>query len=85
MNNNKDKNDQTTFSTDNFQLAAYLIAESCTLLMADKFNPRRVIFVFEESERRKDLTQKFLSYKATVEPHRYFSAQKDLKQLIYEG
>lgn len=73
-----------TFQTDNFQLACFLLAESCKLLMVDKFNPRRAIFVFEESEKRKELTQKFISYQALVEPHRFFSAQKDLKQLIYE-
>lgn len=83
MNIKIDKNKDGTFSTDNFQLAAYLVTESCKLLMADKFNPRRVSFVFEDSDRRKELTQKFISYQALVEPHRYFSAQKDLKQLIY--
>lgn len=75
----------SSFSTDNFQLAAYLLAESCNLLMVDKFNPRRAMFVFEESVRRKELTQKFISYQALVEPHRFFSAQKDLKQLLYEN
>ncbi len=84
MNIKIDNNKTGTFSTDNFQLAAYLVAESCTLLMADKFNPRRVLFVFEDSKQRKVLTQKFISYQALVEPHRYFSAQKDLKQLIYQ-
>lgn len=74
-----------TFSTDNFQLAAYLLAESCKLLMTDYFNPKRVVFIFEETDRRKELTEKFISYQALVEPHRFFSAQKDLKQLIYQN
>lgn len=74
-----------TFSTDNFQLASFLLAESCKLLMVDKFNPRRALFVFEESDKRKELAQKFMSYQALVEPHRYFSAQKDLKQMIYQN
>lgn len=80
--NNKDKN---TFSTDNFQLAAYLLVESCKLVSVNKTNPRRALFVFEDSENRQFLTEKFLSYEAQVEPHRFFSAQKDLKQLIYEN
>jgi hypothetical protein len=79
-----EKQKSSTFSTDNFQLAAYLLAESCSLIMADKTNPKRVLFVFEESDKRKELTQKFISYQALVEPHRYFSAQKDLKQMIYQ-
>lgn len=80
-----EKQDNSTFSTDNFQLACYLLAESCKLLMVDKFNPRRALFIFEESERRQELTQKFISYQASVEPHRFFSAQKDLKQLLYQN
>lgn len=73
-----------TFSTDNFQLAAYLLAESCKLLIVNKFNPRRAVFIFEESKQREEFTQRFISYQALVEPHRFFSAQKDLKQLIYQ-
>ena len=73
------------FQSDNFQLACYLASESVPLLSLDKTNPKRVVFVFEESEQRKILTQQFLTYKAKVEPHRFFSAQKDLKQMIYKN
>lgn len=80
MDNSKSK----TFSTDNFQLASYLLSESCRLTSLDKTNPKRVVFVFGEDEQTKSLIQTFLSYEARVEPHRFFSAQRDLKQLIYE-
>ena len=73
------------FQSDNFQLACYLASESVPLLSLDKTNPKRVVFVFEESEQRKILTQQVLTYKAKVEPHRFFSAQKDLKQMIYQN
>ncbi len=73
-----------TFPTDNFVLAAYLLTESCTLLYCDKTNPRRVIFHFEDTKERQGLTQKFLGYETRIEPNRFFSAQKNLKQLIYE-
>lgn len=72
-----------TFTTDNFQLASYLLSESCNLISTDKTNPKRAIFIFEDTERRKLLTKKFLSHQAQVEPHKFFSAQKDLKQMIY--
>ena len=75
---------KSTFSTDNFQLASYLMAESTKLISLDKSNSKRVIFIFEESEQRQKLTQQFLSYQAKVEPHKFFSAQKDLKQMIYQ-
>ncbi|OGH18518.1 MAG: hypothetical protein A2868_03650 [Candidatus Levybacteria bacterium RIFCSPHIGHO2_01_FULL_40_15b] len=82
---NTQHNNKQIFQTDNFQLACYLASESVSLLSLDKTNPKRVVFVFEESEQRKILTQQFLSYKAKVEPHRFFSAQKDLKQMIYQN
>lgn len=72
-----------TFSTDNFQLASYLLSESCHLISADKTNPKRVVFIFEDRDRCEFLMKKFLSYQAQVEPHKFFSAQKDLKQMIY--
>lgn len=72
------------FQTDSFILASYLLCESIPLIGMNTANPRRVVFLFEESHRRKDLTEKFLAYKSLVEPHRYFSAQKDIKQMIYQ-
>lgn len=82
---NTQQNNKQTFQTDNFQLACYLASESVPLLSLDRTNPKRVMFVFEESEQRKTLTKQFLSYKAKVEPHRFFSAQKDIKQMIYQS
>lgn len=76
---------QTTFPTDNFQLASFLLTESVKLLSLDRSIPKRIVFIFEETEQRKVLTQDFLSYQAKVEPHRFFSAQKDLKQMIYQN
>lgn len=80
MNNTDNK-----FLTDSFQLASYLLCESCKLITLDKANPKRVVFVFEDTPNRQTLTEQFLSYKAIVEPHRLFSAQKDLKQMLYQG
>lgn len=76
---------QTTFPTDNFQLASFLLTESVKLLSLDRSIPKRIVFIFEETEQRKVLTQDFLSYQAKVEPHRFFSAQRDLKQMIYQN
>ena len=78
------KNKTSTFPTDNFQLASYLLSESCRLISTDKTNPKRAVFIFEDTNQRRFLTDRFLSYEAKVEPHKFFSAQKDLKQLIYQ-
>lgn len=76
--------DNQTFSTDSFPLASYLLAKSCTLTLIDKANPRRALFVFQESEERQKLTKEFLSHTGLVEPHKFFSSQKDLKQMLYQ-
>ena len=73
-----------TFCTDNFILASLLLSESCHLLSVDRTNPRRVAFIFENTDKRQSLTDKFLAHEALVEVHRYNGAQRDLKQLIYE-
>ncbi len=78
-------NNINTFSTDNFQLASFLLSESIKLISLDRSDPRRVLFVFEDTEHRKVLTGQFLSHQAKVEPHKFFSAQKDLKQMIYQN
>lgn len=72
------------FTTDSFVLASFLLTESCALVECDRTNPRRVVFYFEDNEERESLTQKFLAYEARIEPNKFFSAQKNLKQLIYE-
>lgn len=72
------------FRTDNFQLASYLLSKGCIILSVDKTNPKRVVFIFKDSEKLRELNQTFLSYDALVEPHRLYSAQKDLKQMIYQ-
>lgn len=73
-----------TFSTDAFLLACYLLSEACRLIDIDKTNPDRMIFIFEETDSRVKLTQDFLAHKAIIEPHRFYSAQRDLKQLIHQ-
>jgi hypothetical protein len=76
-------NNLPTFSTDSFNLGTFLLSKSIRLLSTDKSNPKRVIFIFEDSPEREQFTNEFLAYEALVEPHRIFSAQKDLKQMIY--
>lgn len=74
---------QQNFTTDSFLLASFLLSQSCELISTDKTNLRRVVFVFKETKERKQLTEDFLSHKSKVEPHRFYGAQKDLKQIIY--
>jgi len=74
-----------TFSTDSFILATYLLSEGLEIIGQNTTDPKRITFVFEDSSQRKELTGKFLSYKALVEPHRFYSAMKDIKQMIHQN
>lgn len=76
---------KNTFSTDSFVLAGYLLCESLKLVSINKDNPKRMIFIFEDSGHREHLIEIFFSYKATVEPNRFYSAQRNLKQMIYQN
>ncbi|MDP3973936.1 MAG: DUF5659 domain-containing protein [Candidatus Daviesbacteria bacterium] len=71
------------FESDNFPLCAYLLSKSCLLLMVKKDNPKRAVFVFEDTPDRERLTNDFFSSRGSVEPNSYFAAQRNLKQLIY--
>ena len=77
-------NTDNTFQTDSFLLACYLLSQSCNLISVDRNNPRRMVFVFEETAARKTATDDFMAYRTLIEPHRFYSAQKDLKTLIYQ-
>ena len=74
-----------TFSTDSFVLASYLLCESFKLISINRENPRRMIFIFEDSKDRATLIELFFSYRARVEPNRFYSAQRNLKQMIYQN
>lgn len=77
-------NQQTNkFSTDSFVLASYLLCASFNLIGVNKDNPKRMIFIFEDSEKRMEAIELFFSYKARIEPNQFYSAQRNLKQLIY--
>lgn len=78
------KKPQNTYSTDNLQLAAFLLAEGCHLIDLDKTNPRRVVFIFQDSPQRTNLERKFSAFETKIEPHKYFSAIKELKQRLYQ-
>jgi hypothetical protein len=74
-----------TFTTDSFILATFLTSQGLSPVGLNNTNPKRMVFLFEESSKRKELTDKFLSFKALVEPHRFYSAMKDIKQMIYQN
>jgi hypothetical protein len=52
-------------------------------MLVDKANPRRVVFHFEATRSLLLCVDKYSAYEAKTEPHSFFNAQKDIKQMIY--
>jgi len=72
------------YSTDHFQLASYLLSLGFQVTHIDRGTPSRVIFTFEGDENvLRNSVKGFIAFEALVEPHRFASAQKELKQIIY--
>lgn len=74
----------STFSTDSFVLASFLLSHECILLEVDKTNPRRASFIFKKTKEIERLIKEFHTFQAKIEPHKFFNAQKDLKQRLYD-
>jgi len=78
------KNEQNKqFTLSDFYLASFLRAKDFRLLNIIKDNPRRVLFVFEDTRDRQNLIEDFLYGRAFIEPKSFVSAIKELKQLLH--
>lgn len=81
----KDQNNKPLFSTDNFALAIFLKIKNCKLLQINKQNPRRAIFIFEDTPERERLTKDYWEGKTFVEPQSFYNTQRELKTLLYDN
>lgn len=77
------KNEKKEFTSSDFYLAVFLRAKDFQLLNTIKSNPHRVLFVFEDREDRQNLVEDFLFGRTRIEPKRFISAIKELKQLLH--
>lgn len=78
----KNENEKQFLSSD-FYISAYLLAVGVNLLGVNRENPRRLFFVFEDFNDRQKLVEDFLLGRGSVQPKRYASAIKELKDLIH--
>jgi len=70
--------------TSDIQLATYLHCIGFVFEGADKTNPHRVSFVFQEEEGIDEAVTLFLEGKARIEPQSMFSSYQFLKKLIFD-
>ena len=73
------------FKTPDFYLSAYFVSKGLTLAGVERESPRRILFVFDDTEDRENLTEDFLFGRGNVEPKRFVSAIKELKQLLHSN
>lgn len=71
------------FTTPDFYIASFLVARGHRLTTTKNDGSKRVFFVFEDFEDRKDLLRAFLYGEAVVEPQAFIAAIKSLKQLLH--
>ncbi len=69
--------------TSDFYWAAYCLASGIKLIDIDRADPRRFFFLFEDIKNREDLERDFLYGRTSIEPKKFISAIKELKQLLH--
>lgn len=72
------------YKTSDFCLASYLLAKNIPLIGTVRDGGNRVTFVYQSSTELSSLISEYFQMQAIIEPMAFFSAQKRLKQLIYQ-
>lgn len=80
---NTENANEKQFECSDFYISALLLAKEVKLLGVNRENPRRILFVFQDFEGRQELIEDFLLGRGSVEPKRYASAIRELKDLIH--
>ena len=75
---------EDNFKTSDFCLASYLLAKNIPLIGTERVGGNRVTFVYQSSAELNSLVSEYFQMQAVIEPMVFFSAQKRLKQLIYQ-
>lgn len=77
-------NDENYFKTSDMALATTLSLHF-PIITIDRFNPRKVLFVFNRLPELDQLVEQFWQNKITVEPQVFANQIKNLKTRIYSS
>jgi len=78
------RNQSSPFATSDLHLAAFLLAQGCTLSNPRLISPRRIEFVFVDAARCESLALDFVSGRGIIEARRFLDAQgqaRDIRDL----
>ncbi|HUD09879.1 MAG TPA: DUF5659 domain-containing protein [Patescibacteria group bacterium] len=78
------ENQINNFSTSDIKIASYLLSKGISLIGVERPQVKKVIFVFENSNRITHLIQDYLSDKASVNPRVLFESFSNLKSVIFK-
>lgn len=71
------------YKTNDFALAVTLLCYGFNILELDRTNPRRVYFIYNQSEALESAVSDFWDNKLTVNPKTFLSTQKELKARVF--
>jgi len=81
--NERNKSESTSFKSSDFYLCCFLVAKGAVVIDIDKTNPRRSVFMFEDSPELQQDVEDFFNQRASINPRTFASAIKDVKQQLY--
>lgn len=77
--------DHNFYKTSDFQLASFLVAVGIKLSEINFINSKKAEFLFETPDYIDDLIRQFWNDEPSVGPRTLLTAQKSLKQRLYEN
>ncbi len=78
------QNQTNNYSTSDIKIAAYLLSKNHSLIGVDRPQTSKVIFIFEQSDKIKQLIQDYFLDKASVNPRVLFECFSNLKSVIFK-
>lgn len=71
------------YLSSDIKIASYLLSKGISLIGVDRPHAKKVIFIFEDSDKIKQLIQDYFSDKASVSPRLLFQSFDNLKSIIF--
>lgn len=78
------ENQQNNFSTSDIKIASYLLSKGLSFTGVDRSSCKKVVFIFEKSDKTSQLISDYLSDKAIVNPRVLFECFANLKSVIFK-
>jgi hypothetical protein len=77
--------DYSSFRTSDLPLAGALCVLGFMVEEVEKVNPKRSVFIFDNSKELEKAVNDYWAGRLTVEPQKYFYQLKNLKARIYQN